>query len=79
MIATDWVIIALLIFIAVYDVYLMRDNRANNTISHRVYGFCKCYPWFGILLLIFTILLAGHWLLPHDVKWIWPQPVFITE
>lgn len=77
MTGTDWFIIGILLLILVYDVWKVCDGRKNNTISHRIVHHCRSKPWLALVILIFTILLAGHFFMPYHLNWIWPQPIFL--
>jgi hypothetical protein len=79
MIATDYFIFAIIAIIAAYDVWLCRDGRPNNTISHRVSLAARHHPWLTLVILIFTILLAGHWFLDESYWWPWRQPIFVKD
>jgi hypothetical protein len=74
---TDWFIVLWLFGVLVYDLWAVFNKRKNDTISHRVRGFCLKRPWFALLLLLFTVLLAGHFLMPDGVWWLWMPPVFV--
>ena len=79
MTATDIFIIVWLAVIAVYDIWCCCNRRANDTISHRVTFWSRRYPLLGLVLVVFMVLLLGHFFLNDSVRWIWPQPVFMGE
>jgi uncharacterized BrkB/YihY/UPF0761 family membrane protein len=76
---TDIFIIVWLLVIAVYDLWMVFDKKKNNTISHRVVLWCLKWRWLPLVLLIFVVLLCGHFFMPYDIKWLWPQPIWVAE
>lgn len=79
MTTTDIFIIVWLTVLFVYEIWTLKNRRANDTLSHRVVVCCRKRPWVALALLLFVCLCAGHWFLPYDIRWIWPQPIFVEE
>lgn len=63
--------------LAIFEGWTLSNDTKNDTISHCVVDYCQSRPYVTLLILIFTILLAGHWFLNPAYWWLWRQPIFI--
>lgn len=63
--------------LAIFEGWTLSNKIENDTISHTVVDYCQSRPYVTLLILFFTILLAGHWFVPYEYWWLWRQPIFI--